>query len=33
MGIPQENPDEALVEAADAIPGAVAEIFSCWRKA
>ena len=31
MGIPQEELDQVLAEAADAIPDAVAEIFSYWR--
>lgn len=33
MDIPQEKLDEALAEAADAIPDAAADIFSYWRKA
>jgi uncharacterized protein len=33
MGIPHEKLDQALAEAADAIPDAVAEIFLYWRKA
>ena len=31
MGLPQEELDQVLDEAADAIPEAVAEIFSYWR--
>ena len=33
LGIPQEELDQVLAEAADAIPDAVAEIFSYWRQA
>lgn len=33
MGIPQEKLDQALAEAAEAIPDAVAEILLYWRKA
>jgi uncharacterized protein len=32
VGIPQEKLDVALAEAADAIPAAVAGIFSYWRQ-
>lgn len=31
MGIPQEELDEVLAEAADAIPDAVIDIFNYWR--
>ena len=31
MGIPQEELDEVLAEAADAIPDAVSEIYQYWR--
>ena len=31
MGIPQEELDQVLAEAADAIPDTVIDIFNYWR--
>ena len=32
LGVPQENLDEALREAAEAIPKTIAQIYDYWRK-